>query len=319
MRTFALITVLLVATAALAGCGSKGGPNGADDAALNGAEFENLQKQQGNLQKGKGLIRGIVLDEALAPIAGAKVELVGLGTSQTATEAGAFLFNNLDPGTYFVSASKAGYAPAQQSSEVKADVAEPSLIKIRLQRVPGAEPRAETLQFEGFISCGFKVLNIVFDRNYCDPLELNEDKSVVWFPTTGVPTYYQSETIWKSTQQLGTGLVTIQWACAEGGSCSANGDARTCNVRGESPLVCFGRVGVEGEGGGQPLEATGLGTDDKGLYVQMYSHCAACINAVQGVGVVVNQQFQTFTTFFYNFEPEEGWLYVNDGDPAPPQ
>src|SRR5688572_10978579 len=69
-----------------------------------------------------GIIRGVVVNEAIVPLGGVNITAVSTGaevTTQTNDE-GLFGLEGLAPGTYFVSASKTGYTTVQTSAEVVA-------------------------------------------------------------------------------------------------------------------------------------------------------------------------------------------------------
>jgi Carboxypeptidase regulatory-like domain len=312
-----LPALAFVAAFVLSGC--SGGDSPPDEAQLE-EQFDELDLQA---TATTGVIRGLVVDDAIKPVAGAKVVLNGVTQTATSDEDGLFGFQDLDAGTYFLQVSKNGYRPTQQSAEVLAGVADPAILKVLLQVDPSTLAYVEVHQYEGYLQCSFKAANQVFDPSWCDPagatgLSANDD-SMPWFPITRQPDYYQSEMSWESTQPAGTGLVTIQWACNEG-DCGDD-DYRLCNVRGQSPLTC--RVNrtaslVEG-GGGVGIEEAEFGTENMGYMVQMFANCFECVpGTVLGAGVVLEQRFQIYNHLFYGYEPPAEWTFLVDGAPPPP-
>src|SRR5687767_7887744 len=107
-RAAAMLPLLSLA---LAGCsGDAGDPSGegVPEGAFDGVDAEATAQT--------GVIRGIVIDEAITPLADAAVTIPVPGQkplSATTTESGAFAFGGLAPGTYFVKVSKPGYQEAQ--------------------------------------------------------------------------------------------------------------------------------------------------------------------------------------------------------------
>lgn len=299
----------------LAGCSDGGGGGGED------IDFEALQLEA---TPTTGVIRGVVVDQAVTPVAGATVALTSTGASTTSDDSGLFGFDGLPGGPHFMTVTKPGYRTTQQSSEVVPGVAEPAIVKVLLVADPSSLPFVVVHSYDGYIQCSFKAANFVFDAESCDPggatgLSANDD-SAPWFPVTGQPDFYQSEMQWQSTQTLGQSLVTIQWACNEG-ECGDD-DFRLCNVRGPSPLVC--RVNrtaslVEG-GGGVGIEEAQFGTENMGYSVSMFANCFdGCVpGTVLGAGAVLEQRFQIYNHLFYGYQPPDGWLFLTDGPPPPP-
>src|SRR5688572_18477641 len=90
----------LLACALLAGCSGGGGAKG-EDGLDSLDDFDDLEATDTT-----GVLRGVVVDASVRPLAGVDVTATGPGGQLTGTtsEAGAFGFDRLEPGTYFVSA-----------------------------------------------------------------------------------------------------------------------------------------------------------------------------------------------------------------------
>ncbi|MEA3166564.1 MAG: Carboxypeptidase regulatory-like domain, partial [Thermoplasmata archaeon] len=101
-----------------------------------------------------GGIRGIVVDQAIVPVNGAKITLSG-GKNTTSDEEGLFRFTGLEPGDYFVSVAKPGYTAVQQSASVVAGVADPPIVKVLLTRLTTAQPYLDHFKLDGFYECAF--------------------------------------------------------------------------------------------------------------------------------------------------------------------
>lgn len=318
MRPLVAAVVLAIA---LAGCSAEGDAPVSDEEDFSELGLEATEQT--------GVIRGVVVDAAIAPIAGATIDLVGQGQNATTGDDGLFGFDGLEPGTYFLEVRRLGYGGIQQSVDVEAGVAEPRVVRVQLVADPSTAPYVEQHTYQGFISCSFKVANIVFDAFYCDPtgaagLAANDDANPFFATRPGrAPDYFQSEILWDSTQPLWDELVTIQLACEEEGcgETSEDGNAnRMCNVRGMSPLVCRVNATDGGGGGGVGITENKLGTNRTGYTVGVYANCDPCVpGTVLGFGLVYQQQFEIFSHLFYGYLPPEGWIFVEDSYvPEPP-
>src|ERR1041385_3354718 len=108
MNGLRLTLAILLSATALAGCATKAGSDPTDEKALEGLKVEATATT--------GVVRGIVVDTAVRPLAGVDLALRAsptkvLHTNSSAT--GAFGFQGLESGTYFIKASKPGYAEVQ--------------------------------------------------------------------------------------------------------------------------------------------------------------------------------------------------------------
>ncbi len=274
---------------------------------------------------GKGLIRGIVIDNSVTPLADAKVTLKASGAETVTNANGAFQFTGLEPGTYFLEVSKTGYSKVQASTPVVANVASPEIVRVQLELIPGAVPAFVPLQYDLFMSCGFKLANYVFDAFYCDPtgaagLQGQDDSAHVFeLDRDDTPSHYQSEIIWEANQPLSQGLVTIQ-CDRENTACSSGvGSDRICNVRGASPLVC--RVNNDIASADVPGGGNNFTTirDNSGwspvFAVGLYSNCAGqCVLGAVGIGAAIDQEVKAYISIFYNFKPSEEWMFITDGE-----
>lgn len=142
MRAWALPVLLLLAVMTLSGC--TGG--GADKPTPTG-------------DPDTGSLHGVVVDAAVAPVAGALVTISG-GMNTTTNEKGEFRFDGLQPGAYVISATRLGYKGAQSSAEVVAGVTDPPLVKVLLERIASAQPYLDFFKLEGFYSCTFALFFI---------------------------------------------------------------------------------------------------------------------------------------------------------------
>lgn len=103
-----------------------------------------------------GAVAGVVVDERIVPIDGARVVLRGAGGERSAMSGtdGLFAFADVAPGTYFLAVTHLLYAPAQVSVDVQAG-REPPTTKVLLTRLFTQQAYSEALKFDGYIQCGY--------------------------------------------------------------------------------------------------------------------------------------------------------------------
>jgi hypothetical protein len=132
----------LVAAFVLAGC------------AANKATESNADVGDVDATETTGGIHGIVVDQAIRPLAKVLITVGGPDKKNTTTDdKGTFVINGLKPGTYLLKATKPLYDATQQSVEVVAGVRDPKDVKIQLTQVVFDKPYMETLKFNGFLTC----------------------------------------------------------------------------------------------------------------------------------------------------------------------
>ena len=73
-------------------------------------------------------------------------------------------------------------------------------------------------------------------------------------------------------------------------------------------------------GNGNNLTIVNDGAGFQGIFtVGLFSNCAAqCLLGAVGVGLALEQEVQMFSHVFYNYQPPEGWLFLDgQGFPQP--
>ena len=256
-----------------------------------------------------GAIRGVVIDEAIVPIAGVLVQL-NTGINLTSDDEGAFVFNGLEPGTYFLTASKLGYGTVQTSAEVVAGDREPPVTKIALVADPSQQPYTQALKWEGFLQCGVMwssgtlaqqpypiyILSYfganacgITDGRFIGPFEFVEGR---------IPDHVQANGVWDGTQPLSNDLTMGFW---RGGS----NDWKF--VYGTSPLsIETNRTEI-------------IDTFDENktdLPMRMFPGQS---DEPASLVVTTNQAFTVYQTQFYGFVPRAGWQFIVDGSCGSPQ
>jgi Carboxypeptidase regulatory-like domain len=297
MRT--LVAVALIAVA-LAGC--SGSPSAPPPSDVPSAEELGLEATDST-----GIIRGIVVDTAIRPIAGATVTLLGSDPRSAQTdETGAFGFDDLEPGTYFLKAKKLGYHEAQQSADVVAGVLEPAAVKVQLAIDASAvTPFAESYTYEGFVECTTSVLVLCGAPNLLTGDNITNDR-FTWdqYLTPGA-SLIQSEMVWQSTQAASPEMYFEM----EGldGDCNPPDSSFFGSASGPSPIMA--RIDNE------TIEENEIGQVCP-IYYSIFA------GGIQGtpVGATVEQRFTMYIHAFYGYLPPDDWRFSNDSTvPPPPQ
>jgi Carboxypeptidase regulatory-like domain len=305
--------LLAVALAlALAGCSSSP-PEAVDDAPQ--AAFEELALES---TATTGIIRGIVVDTAIRPIAGASVTLrADPPVATTTTADGAFGFDGLESGTYFLSIHKVGFLDVQQSAEVVAGVAEPPIVKVQVVSDGKPSPYYGEYKVEGIIECGTSavaacggvhdaivIVCVNSGGAVCLPQPTNDAYSAFLWLDGGTPDYIQTEMVWQSTQALSNDMnYALRYAERE---TYDNGmyEGGIDSFEGPSPLL--------GNISGEDAEDAELG-NRTGLVFSIFSG-----NQEYPVGVTVEQRYTFFIHAFYGYIPPADWRFTEDGAPPPP-
>jgi hypothetical protein len=304
----ALAIVALLASALLAGCsGSKDAP-----ASDSGPTFDDLGLQA---TSSTGVIRGVVVDEAIRPVAGAKVTLMGDSPQEaTSTAQGTFGFDGLPAATYFLKVHKAGFQDAQQSADVVAGVADPDVLKVQLVTDAANMPYYEEYVFDGFIECSATVgapgVGYLSGALCSFPNGLTEETGNVTQDNFGVfyqlskkPTWMQSEMVWQSTQAFGGEMnLEYSWDCGDDNAGFLCDHAQA----GSSPLLLTANP--------DDIETINAGDYSKELFVRVFNEHSA--EAADTVGVTAEQKFTIYTHVFYGYQPADGWRF-SSGDPVP--
>ncbi len=293
MRTPLWLITLLV-TATLAGCS---GPPPAEVADEAFADYEKSLEATATT----GLIRGVIVDTAITPLAEATATILGTGATAETDDEGRFTFTELEPGMYFIEATKPGYNSVQHSIEVIAGVSQPPIARMMLEQIPGLEPFVTPLHISGIMVCSAQVA-VAFATG-CLVGAYTDDHSRNYFDVDGVPDFFQSEMIWESTQALARDACMRNYASTDLG-----GSLLTDDACGPSPLASPASQ--------ERLDELGVGAGMGVENVVWVSPLRA--EGVPVLGVAIDQRFDVYIHLFYNFAPLEGWTFLDDGEPIPP-
>lgn len=302
------LLVLVLMASLLAGCADETPTPVEDDF----GDFE----QDLEATEDTGILRGVVVDTAVIPIAGVTVAIQGTELLQETDANGQFGFDGLEPGTYFLDLSKIGYLPVQANAEVVADVAQPPVVKVRMEADLENLPYASTQHHKGYYQCGLSFVVVCGAPNVLTDGQVTDDSSTYTFYFDPNPDHIQTEMVWRTTQTVSPDLrlevETLDAGCA--------GDTLINNTLGPSPL----RIVATGD----VLAERGVGTPECGLYHSVFAgdileqaHCGFWdpVPLVKcGVGFSIEQDFEWFITSFHGFVPDEDYWFIEDGAPVPP-
>jgi hypothetical protein len=277
-----------------------------------------------------GLIRCVVVDEAIRPIGNVTIGLRGNGANATTvtTAEGFCGFDGLQPGSYFLDASKPGYFPSQASADVVAGVAEPPIVKILLAIDVASVPFYVQDKWDGFLECGLSVIALCGAGQGAPVLgNVTNDDFAHVMVVDGVPLLIQSEVVWASTTSASNELWLWHSNGAKpDGAFNGTRDAYAWR-QGPSPLVMTSNA--------TEIEESEFGTNND-LYLRMFTgSVSGTRNPVDpegcypgdpvadvycgGVGYSVQQSFTVYTTAFFGYLPPEGWTFSAEGTvPQPP-
>ena len=292
-----------------------------------------------------GIVRGVAVDEAIRPVANVTVELRGGDAPQTTTtnDGGAFGFDGLAPGTYFLEASKAGYFSVQQSVEVVAGLADPPVAKILLKVDAATIPFVNVQVFDGFIECTTSFLVLCGAPNLVMTLWCNgdlglppqclgnvtNDRFTNDFYFADNASLIQFEMAWQSNQALSPEMF-FEVENLNGGCDGERADER--NGGEEDDVSSY----MNNTNGPSPIYAT---INASQIHVwEIGSICPVYFSVFSGgipgtpcgdadptgtlpgwcVGFTLEQRFTLFVHDFHHFLPPPGWRFTVDGPPVVP-
>ncbi len=253
-----------------------------------------------------GILRCLVVDEAINPIEGAMVIIAG---QVQHTEAdGLCGADGLQPGNIQVHASKRGHAAALVVAAVEAGVATPDQVRIVLPVDPETVPYTQSFKHDAHIACSTTWTSA------CGHQALSgqtQDSSTTTIALDGAPFHLAVEAAWTSTQPLGDDLLVVVGAGEPTGANAYQG------LRGASPIqMTFG-----------PMDGRAMRLHEQDLHVRLYASEAngtqrPCTpppipNCYNGVGLVLQQDVEVFVHAFHHWTPGADWRFSRDGDPSP--
>lgn len=295
-----LLSIVLVGVL-LAGCASKAPPAQAED------EFDIELAPTATT----GVIRGVVVDEGIRPIANAVIVLKGtVPVNTTSNTNGAFGFSGLEPGTYFMEVSKLGFFSVQSSADVVAGQAEPPIVKILLKTDVASIPFWQAQEYEGYIQCTTSVLVLCGAPAILTGQELTNDRFAWDQYFASNASHIQAEMVWDSTQALSPELYFEMEALND--ACVKDDDPKYDSV---------GRF-LNNTSGTSPVYSTINQTEVEAWNIGEV--CPVWMSIFSGgaggtpVGFTVQQKFTMYFHTFHGYLPPPGWRFAVDGTPPNP-
>ncbi len=309
-----IFVALMLVAVALSGCAD---PTGQATEEETTAADEELQATDTT-----GVIRGVVVDASIVPIAGASVRIDSVGMETETLEDGSFGFAGLDEGAYFLKIAKPGYVATQSSVSVEAGVDKPPIVRVQLAFDEGYNPYYVLNHYKGLYQCGTSVLVVCGAPNILLGSGTTEDTSTPTIDVPGTPDWMQTEMVWKSTQALSPQLYfeveSLDDGCQRD---SDDGSYLLYNAEGVSP--------IKGATNGTDLLRHNIGLPDCGAYHSVFAgdtleeqHCVhprpnPVYNGCPGVGFSIQQEFEWFITLFYGYQPPDDYWFIEDGEYLP--
>ncbi len=328
MRTWVICGLFLLT--ALAGCSDAPPATDKEDDGFKDIDYK--------VDDQTGAILGIVVNEVIEPVSGATITLQdGTGRSTQTDAQGRFVLDELDEGSYFLSASKPGHTESQFSAQVAPGSANPAIIKVQLPRLFEADPFMQAFSFEGFFTCS---QNGVIPLWSSSPCVFDHTKhSLIPAPANGILPMLDNATpqIRDFHADVGAGWQSMIWemtweASAQGTSenmgivvSTYKPERCTChsfaNYGSANPLRLQMDVGAPHEtaAAAEPTAIPPEGIEQMSFFTSVRAPDGN-INTGLGPrappGLAVDQDFTIFYHQFYYAAPPEGWSFLNgDGNP----
>jgi hypothetical protein len=237
--------------------------------------------------EGKGNIAGVVVDEAIRPVAHVEVTVIGQPLNASTDANGLFSIPDLAPGLYTLSAAAKGFLAIQTTAEVKAG--ETAKVRMALATDKTPQPYHSTLKFDWFDQEGVTLVDFTVDLVNRDFLNRSLppmcDLCYFDFPSDGPVDTFVVEAVWEdSIPDSAEGTTEYFWTLDNHDSGDYAADYFS------SP----GRATVAGESIGNGTHyGIGMSADEDWVTYQ--------------------QKAEIFLTMFYRAPPPDGWSFV-DGD-----
>ena len=237
-----------------------------------------------------GIIRGVVVDDTITPLAGIEVRLANVARNATTNELGAFGFDGLEPGTYFLTTFHPDYASVQQSADVVAGDQAPPLVRVQVTRIPRAAPYVETTQHSLFMDGSFAAGGASLTLGGFT----GQGTFLFGTDVAANSTVAQVELYWDAVSPLSSSIQLDGAAVRE--------DDAFLDERWNGPAPLVGRLNTtDGEQAADRV-AWDITADRTPPY-----------------NVFVNQPVEAYLNVFYNLVPDADWQFGRDGPyPVPP-
>ncbi len=292
-----------------------------------------------------GAIRGVVVNDAIVPVAGATISILNTELTTSTDENGAFGFSRVIPGTYFGTVSKDLHAEVQFNVEVVAGVEAPEIVKVQLDRQFKQDPYAVTIPNSGSFTCSQgNMPGYLYSSSSCHDNGIGSFLAgytgVEEIPSTDGSQYgvelTQERTFHSDVAEGWQNLVfEMQWETSATGTSQEMGIVVStykperegghwfANYQSESPLRFQINVGEQFTGPGDPVGSVepkmipAEGWKDMSYFTSVRPPSdAECVLWCVPPGFAIDQGFDVYQTQFYYATVPEGWSYLA-GDTNP--
>jgi hypothetical protein len=251
--------------------------------------------------EGRAVLAGVVVDEAIRPVAGAVVDVTDSGLEATTDESGEFLLP-VPVGAHVLEVRHADYAPVQQTVSVP----DTGLRGLTLRLVlPASEAPYKTVaKYDGFVVCSLGI-SLIFSEECGEGVGTPVGR-IGKQANNAIRYDFQSESpslktvvveqVWEPTSDAGREMLVIfatNWTCEP--ACGGDGVGEG-SMQGPSPLL--------------------LRVDEADLAPHLqdpatvFTTYTLARNDVSQVNVLLNQGFQIFVTLFYREAGPDGYSFV---------
>lgn len=242
-------------------------------------------------------IEGVVVDDAITPLANATITVVGTNLTASSDVDGRFSIEVPEPGIYVLRVTQAGHIP--QETEVNVADAE-ELVQVKLTPIAVPVPTASVKEWNGILQCGLRTPQDGYAVcKLADDLTgvIGDDADERYQDIDSPPTFLQVEMEWTSTQPLGSSLRLMLT------DDHRQGLDNYAVATGNSPLM----INADNE----TLRFKHL--DTQGVYIRVFTGDYEDL----GASLTLQQTFTVYTTIFQDYRPGDAWRFT-DGNGVPP-
>jgi hypothetical protein len=253
------------------------------------------------LGPGRAVFAGVVVDEAIRPVAGAVVDVTDSGQETTTDDEGAFLLP-VPVGSHAVEVRHAAFAPLRQAIDVPEAGARG--IVLRFTFTASKAPYSTLAKYDGFVVCSLGV-SLIFSEECGEGVGTpagrfgKQGNNAIRYDFQSDSPALKTvvvEQVWEPTSDAGREMLVLlrtNWTCEPACGGDAVGEG---SVQGPSPLL--------------------LRVDEADLAAHLadpatvFTTYTLARNDVSQVNVLLNQGFQLFVTLFYREPAPEGYSFV---------
>ncbi len=273
-----------------------------------------------------GMVHGVVVDEAIRPLAQALVALTkdeGLFASNATNTDGKFDFREVPAGVYVLSVELRGFAPSSTIVTVRAGSEDPPMVNLQMIAEPLSMPYVVAVQDRGYFEacamyCGGYVDTILL-VGVCDPYgvcvdPVSSDRYLFYHPNVDMPLpgWIQTELFWTPSSSQFPNLFLAHNYHTDGpptrGSFGTADQHQTAS--GPSPLMLATTPDMILAEANQTPPDTGLGFDPTKWGLSLFVQPAS--DETSGQQVIFQQEYTAITHYFYNAQPPMGWRFSDN-------